>query len=107
MSILSVRNNWESLEWKFAGDHIDPRDIAEVMTQGQFLRAKRVERVGTYSDMGNPTTTVRSSDMEIEITVLGTPVWMSLYRHPELREMVQYIRKVGSSSWTPPLEDSL
>ncbi len=93
MPTLTVRNNWESLEWKYRGDRLDPNEIVMVEINGRRFKARAVKRLGSYTDMGGPVTYVRSLDIEVEVPVLDLPerVWLSLYQIEALRLSVNRV----------------
>ena len=87
MPTLTVPNNWESLEWKYRGDYLDPNEVEMVELNGRRFKARAVERLGSYTDMGGPVTYVRSLDIQVEVPILDLPdrVWLSLYQIETLR----------------------
>lgn len=93
MKNLTVRNNWESLEWSFGGRRIDPIGVHTIVINGVSCNARPKRVFRSYNDHGHQHS-VETFDIEIEVDVLLVPekLWLSLAQHEALRAGVTSVR---------------
>jgi hypothetical protein len=89
---LEVENNWGSYEWTFNGGYLNPNIVHTVFMINpahpiQEYDCRVVERETVANDMG-VVSRQKTKDIEIKTEVLGSPVWVSLYNHPNIRRKV-------------------
>ena len=88
MSKLTVRNNWEVLEWSWGGERLNPRKVSAVVIGDIVLEAAVRERRKTVYDHGH-TYSASSDDLFVEIkTPMGIDIWVSLYSNQNLLNAV-------------------
>lgn len=89
--MLTVRNNWESLEWSFKGKRIEPDSVAGIYVGENFFETKTKRRFKTYNDMGRTYTAV-SDDILVKVFLNDTLfVWTSLYENEKILKCVRKI----------------
>jgi len=85
---LTVKNNWESLEWSLDGERIDPNLIDSVEIDGWDWNVRAVERYATVNDM-EQRYDITTTDIEIEAEVADVQIWVSLYKNPNVLKKIK------------------
>lgn len=89
---LSVRNNWEVLEWFWGEDRIKIESVEAVEVGEVILEAESRLRRTTVYDHGH-TYPAESDNLFVEVPVPGAGfgVWVSVYDNPSLRNAISGI----------------